>query len=442
MERVVGVGLAGGSGLRARPISLVSQDGIRSKATMRFLGRPLIDWQVDTLREQGISDFHVIAKGRANRYQIKEILGHGERHGARVRYSRVRLDGINTGSGGATLDNLEVWDLSGLALIFPTDSVFEFDLAEMVHAHRRSGALVTIASVTRTAAEVAGKYGVLRTDRQGWANEFLEKPPHHALRQIARADEPVHTNAGMYLVDTEGLRALARGPLAQRRRQSLDWGGDLLPWLIAHGAAVRAHAVGRLGDLGSPRDYLDTMCEALGGEYPSLGKILGPASPDGVRVHESSLTRTDRISGLTLAEKLARGMVRIGPGVRIGREVEIAPGVSVSHSDIDDGVELGTHCQVHGTACQDGALVGPGAVLLDSYVGLMATVESTVDNPTRLDGYTALGDEVTVRAGTHLTAATIFPGLTIDPGNPVPAGATITSTDDLTPALPPEVWRG
>ena len=44
---------------------------------------------------------------------------------------------------------LEYWDIRGPALVFPTDSIIDFDLAPMFAAHRESGAAVTIAAMTR-----------------------------------------------------------------------------------------------------------------------------------------------------------------------------------------------------------------------------------------------------------------------------------------------------
>jgi NDP-sugar pyrophosphorylase family protein len=54
---VAGIALAGGLGLRARPLTLAARGYPRSKATVPVLGRPLIDWQVQMLRRQGIEDF-------------------------------------------------------------------------------------------------------------------------------------------------------------------------------------------------------------------------------------------------------------------------------------------------------------------------------------------------------------------------------------------------
>lgn len=444
MEPVVGIGLAGGSGVRARPISQHTGGVIRSKAAIPFLGATLVEWEIAALREQGVTDVRMVARGRANRYQIKAILGYGERHGVSVRYSRARLDRTNTGSGAATLDALRHWDLTGLALVFPTDSVFELDLAEMVRAHRATGALVTVASVERDAATVAGKYGVLATDERGWAVDFLEKPTAETVRSRLPDPDRAPTNAGVYLVSTAALRSVSTVDcLARLRDTALDWGADLLPWLIRHGYPVRHHPIDRLGDLGTPADYLRTLREVLDDGYPSLTKLLGPATPEGIRVHESSLRQPDPHSGLSLEDKLAAGSVRLGPNVRIGREVEIGPGAVVEDCDLADGVEIGPHCRLRGVACQEGAVIGPHARLTDTYLGVMAEVASDPDRATVLDGWTALGDETLVGAGARLSGVTAAPGLQLPGTLTAPPGTALCTPDDIHRwTAQPSIWHG
>src|SRR5437588_1237767 len=142
---VVGIGLAGGSGVRARPLTLKAPGYLRSKAAMSFLGRRLIRWVIEILRAEGMKEFHVIAHGKENRYQIKVMIGYGEEFGVDVMYSPVKYDSLSMGSADSTLRMLEYWDISGPALVFPTDSIIDFDLEPMNRAHRESGAAVTIA---------------------------------------------------------------------------------------------------------------------------------------------------------------------------------------------------------------------------------------------------------------------------------------------------------
>ncbi|MFC4589453.1 nucleotidyltransferase family protein [Sphaerisporangium corydalis] len=426
---VRGIALVGGKGIRARPLTLTTPDYLRSKAAMRLVGRSLVEWAVELLRAQGVTDFRVAANGSENRCQTKAILGDGARLGVSVHYSRPRFDPANTGSGHATLRCLDHWDLNGLALVFPTDSVFDFDLAAMVRRHRETGASVTVATVPRSPAEAAGKYGVLVSGGDGIVTRFAEKPSMESAERLARGGA-LETNAGMYLIDCQALRMAARRPaLAELGLRRLDWGGDLLPYLISAGSRVASHPIARFGDLGTPEDFLRTMREVLRDEYPAISARMWPATGQGggVRIHESSLDLKDEVSGRSLAEKIRDGVVRIGPGVRIGRDVEIGPGVVLAHSDVADGVDIGEGARLHGVACGEHSIVGPRARLSDSVIGTAVEIRAGAV----LEEFCALGDEVSVHAGVHLRGVSVFPRLDVWSDARVPDGACLVKPSDV-----------
>jgi NDP-sugar pyrophosphorylase family protein len=424
--------LAGGSGIRARPITLEAPGYIRSKATMGFAGRPLIEWQLMGLQDQGINSFYIIVNGRENRSQVKDVIGHGDALGAQVRYSRSRMDRHNTGSGEATLTGIVHWGLNDLALVFPTDSLFEFDLTRMVAEHIASGALVTVATVERTAVGVAGKYGTMVVDGDGWIRRFVEKPALPEVLALSPDPMRVPINAGLYLIDCAALARLATDTgLTRLAQRQLDWGHDLLPWLTANGYPVRCSTIGKAGDLGNPRDYLETLGDVLAGGYPHLLKRMEQPYPGNIWIHESSLSQCDPVTGLSLAAKMTEGLVQIGPNVRIGRHVEIGPHAVVADAFIGDGVDLHAGSIVRRSACMDGTIVGVGARVIDSHVGIMANIESTPQTLTVVEGYSALGHEVTLRPGVRLNGVAVYPGITVPAGTFVAPGTTLTEATDL-----------
>jgi len=439
-DSTVGIILAGGRGERAKPITLQSADYIRSKALIPFAGRPLIEWIVETCRDQGIRCFYVVAQGAENRSQIKLVLGHGERYGVEIDYSRARFDQYNVGSGAATLHNLEQWNLTGSALVMPVDSLFDFSLDELRATHEAADAVVTVAAVSRTPEEIAGKYGVMGTTADGLVSGFLEKPQLARIHEEFPHTGPSHrthtlpTNAGMYLIDCARLRLAARTPeLIRLAQQRLDWGRDLLPWLVGHDQRVAVGPIARLGDLGSIGDYLGTLGEALNGLYPYVNRALGdPLSADPrYWIHETSLRTKDSATGTTLAQKIAEGSVVLGPGVRIGRHAEIGTDVHLRYTDIGDGVDVAEGARLDRTVVGDGAVIGPYARISDSYVGPMAQVQSDRRTPVRLEQHTAVGDGAYLWPGTRLSGVSVYPRLRVPALSKVPTGTQLTSSDDI-----------
>jgi NDP-sugar pyrophosphorylase family protein len=439
---VIGIGLAGGQGTRARPLTLKAPGYLRSKAAMAFLGRRLIRWVIQILSAEGIKQYAIIAHGKENRYQIKVLIGYGEEFGVDVQYSPVKYDALSTGSADSTLRMLEYWDLDGTALIFPTDSLIDFDLEPMLERHRETGAAVTVAAMTRAPTEVAGKYGVMLADPESKVLSFVEKPTLGEIRDyFGVRDErefenlPLLTNAGFYLVDVRALREVAEHPqVALLRRRSLDFGKDFLPWLVGHGYPVYAHPVRRIGDLGNVEDYLDTMVDALRGSFESVARLMGPPyDPDRrVWIAPESLSMRDAETGKTLYEKLEEGLVTIGPAVRIGRYCEIGPGVVITESNLDDDVEVREGAHISRSQVRDGAIIGHGARVVRSVVGSMSEVRSDPAHPTVLEDRVALGDEVVVYAGVRLSGGvSVYPRLKVPSGIRVPPGAELTSAEDV-----------
>ena len=443
---VVGIGLAGGEGVRARPLTLKAPGYLRSKAAMAFLGRRLINWVVAILSAEGIKEYGIIAHGKENRYQTKVLLRYGEELGVDVRYSPVKLDQLNRGSADSTLRMLDYWDMHRPALVFPTDSIIDFDLEPMLSQHLETEAVVTIAAMTRAPAEVAEKYGVLLTGPDHRVLEFAEKPTLSDLRahfEVRDPDEfdrlPLLTNAGFYLVDTQALRRLEGQPAIQAlRRVRLDFGKDLLPWLVGNGHPVYAHPARRIGDLGNVRDYVETAVDVLGGRFASVLRLMGPPfdAERNVWVEPESLHLRDDETGTTLLEKLSNGSVTIGPGVRIGRYCEIGPGVTITESNLDDDVEVQAGATIERSMVRDGAIVGAGARIRESVIGSMSEVRSLADRPTILDDFVALGDEVVVHAGARLAGeVSVYPRLKVPAGTRVPRGKTLTSAQDILDCL-------
>ena len=248
-----------------------------------------------------------------------------------------------------------------------------------------------MAAMTRGPVEVAGKYGVMLTDADGRIVEFVEKPTREELRGHFSAVPdpdfdrlPLLTNAGFYLVDATWLRELAGNvEIASIRRERLDFGKDLLPWLVGNGIPVYAHTVRAVGDLGNPRDYLQTMVDALHGDFESVTRQLGPPfDPErGVWIAPESLSMRDERTGRTLSEKLAEGLVTIGPAARIGRFCEIGPGVVITESNLDDDVEVREGAYISRSQIRDGAIIGPGARLRSAVVGSMTEIRSEHSSP-------------------------------------------------------------
>jgi NDP-sugar pyrophosphorylase family protein len=180
--------------------------------------------------------------------------------------------------------------VDGLALVFPADSAFELDLAEMMKEHRTGGAVLTVGSVRYDAGTVARRHEAIVTDRQGWCTRFLDRPARATIRSVFGRETAIDTTVGLYLLDCEYFRRmLASGLLAGMLRTGLDWDSDLLPWLVAFGAPVRVWPIEQFSDPGPAPDCLETIQAVLAGDFPQLTAMPVARFGDRSWVYRSSL---------------------------------------------------------------------------------------------------------------------------------------------------------
>jgi NDP-sugar pyrophosphorylase family protein len=192
--------------------------------------------------------------------------------------------------------------------------------------------------------------------------------------------------------------------------------------------------VRRIGDLGNVEDYIETTIDVLRGRFESVNRLMGPPyDPEhNVWIEPESLHLRDEKSGKTLQEKMAEGLVTIGPHVRIGRYTEIAPGVVITEADVDDDVDIREGAYIARSCIRDGAIVGPAATVRNSVVGSMSEVRSVPGRPTVIDEFVALGDEVIVHPGVRLAGhISVYPRLKIPAGIHVAPGTDLETPQDV-----------
>ncbi len=162
LERLdTAVVLSGGEGVRLRPIT---QD--LPKGLVRVGGKPLLQWVVEWLRENGVSN---IVMGVAYlKDEIMKFFGDGARFDLKIRYSVHTVEG-GTGEGFRLAISRYVNDETFVAL--NGDQITDLKLLQMFTEHKRGNALATIAVVHPRLP-----FGQVRIGGDGFCEGFAEKP--------------------------------------------------------------------------------------------------------------------------------------------------------------------------------------------------------------------------------------------------------------------------
>lgn len=164
--------LAGGFGKRLRPLT-----DDRPKPLVEVAGRPILAWQMDWLRDQGVSDI-VLAVGYLGG-KIFDYVGDGSQFGVKVYYSVEREP---LGTGGAVKNALRYINDEHF-IVVNGDVITNLRIDRLIKALR--GDVTGAIALT----PLRSPYGIVQVDDEGFIVNFQEKP------QL-----PYLINAGVYVL--------------------------------------------------------------------------------------------------------------------------------------------------------------------------------------------------------------------------------------------------
>ena len=244
--------MAGGMGTRLRPVT-----GDRPKPMADILGRPIMEHILLHLKSCGFDEICAAVKYRAE--DIMEYFGDGERLGLRLQY-RIETEAL--GTAGAVKNCRDFYGDEDF-LVISADAACDFELQELMRAHRKSGAAISIA-LHRNREPL--RFGLAVQDNEGWVRAFIEKPdwPHVVTDLV---------NTGIYVISPRVME------LVPEAKES-DFGRDIFPELLRRGEKILGlEMAGYWRDMGSPGDYYRCCADA----YEGIWKIHPAAAGGGNR---------------------------------------------------------------------------------------------------------------------------------------------------------------
>ncbi|MEM9343434.1 MAG: glucose-1-phosphate adenylyltransferase [Pseudomonadota bacterium] len=238
-NRTMAFVLAGGRGSRLKELT-----DLRVKPAVYFGGKTrIIDFALSNALNSGIRRIAVATQYkahslirhcqrgwdffRAERNEFLDILPASQRLGDKAWYE---------GTADAVRQNIDIIDSYNIdyILILAGDHIYKMDYEVMLQHHVQAEADVTVGCLTVSRAE-ATAFGVMDVDAQMQITSFLEKPedppsipgdPDHALASM-----------GIYVFRWSFLRELLLRD-AEDPNSSHDFGGDIIPYVVANGKAV------------------------------------------------------------------------------------------------------------------------------------------------------------------------------------------------------------
>jgi mannose-1-phosphate guanylyltransferase / phosphomannomutase len=333
---------------------------------------------LELLRLHGVTEVIVTLRYLAS--AIQDFFEDGSNLGMKLTYV---VEEIPLGTAGSVRNAAPYLDET--FIVISGDALTDFNLAEIVAAHRAFGAPATI---TLTQVPNPLEYGVTITDEGGQVVRFLEKPTWGEVISDT-------VNTGIYVLEPEVLDLIPANT-------NYDFSKELFPHMLAHKRGIYGYvAQGYWCDIGNIEEYRRANADLLYGRV-NLPEPIG---------------------------------THIGGGIWVGQDVEISPSAQLfGPIYLGDGVKIKGDVQIYGpsvirdyTVVDNYNRIERSTVWRNNYIGencelrgvIIARHCSIKPKVVAYEG-SVIGDHCTVGEG-----AVLHPDVKLWPHKQVDAGATV-----------------
>ncbi len=391
----------GGRATRLLPLTAET-----SKACLRLLNRPLVEFSLLSLASQGIRNFIFGVKGYTNYRDLYDYFESG--YGFSVRYNikpRIHIkyqpNVPDLGSADSARINMDYYELCNPIFAVQGDNVFDLKVKNLFNYHKEKDACLTI--VLREVDNVEG-LGIADIDTNGRIKRFVEKPlPKDAPSNLA--------NTGLYVMSPEVRKIFKEKGVQQiiKEKNRLDFGYDFIPYIIETGRPVYGYTLkGSWFDVGTPKNYLEAMKNLLCGGFSTLKDFGGRLSGEELIWVQGESNDSEK-KRQEIIQKIKNKKITLEGAVLIGRHCQIEDGARIVNSCIDNFTHIGKNALVVNSAIMDRVIIGDHAEVYDSIIGRHVVVNSSANDRTKITDTSVVADDVTIEEGCTLSASKVFP---------------------------------
>ena len=264
------------------------------------------------------------------------------------------------------------------ALILSGDQLYQMDFNEMIQAHQKSGASISIATLPVNAKE-ASEFGILKTDDANFITSFIEKPAADLLPnwtsevsdEMKAEGKHYLASMGIYIFNRDLLIDLMSNP------NTKDFGKEIIPQAIGKQKILSYQYEGYWTDIGN----IDSFFEAnlgLTDDIPKFNlfdnsskiytraRVLPPSKISGAStIDKSMVTEGCIINGAKIEHSVIGIRSRIGFGTVISNSYLMGNDFYQNIEEIKHNIEnniinvgIGNRCSINNTIVDKNCRIG------------------------------------------------------------------------------------
>lgn len=434
--------MSGGKGTRIRPLTLTTPTTNDPKCFIQVLGKPFIEYSLQTIHDIGINDVQFLTQYSDNRIPLVNYMQSGERHGLNIHYSYPEDDKKNIGSASAILNH--IFDEHNLLInnkkykhiiALANDNLYyDSNFNEIIEKHIDSEAIITVLTINLPALMTIQKYGIaipddnnILTKESQWQEKpknstVLAKMLNTSIQELPETKAQVST--GGYLFNIQKLKELKGEKWIKEKiessdptkRDSFDIGTHLIQSLIREGHKVRTAVIEKWYDFGSREEFLDSVIESIKGNITPIRKDLlsrGFYTHDSEKrtwIHKEVLESYALGTEKLVKDLILEGSIKIGPNVRIGKEVRLGNNISISNANIDRNVTIKEGALINRAQIGVFTVVGKYCQIKDAFIGSEVIIESNENQKTTIQN-SSIGNICHIPHDSEVIYSLIAPGI-------------------------------
>jgi len=235
------------------------------------------------------------------------------------------------------------------ALILSGDQLYQMDFNEMIDAHIKSGAEITLATLPVVAKE-APEFGILKADSDNIIQEFIEKPAAELLPDwTSDVSEEMKREGKIYLASM-GIYVFNRNLLIELmdNQETQDFGKEIIPQSIQTHKVLSYQYEGYWTDIGNIESFYEANL-GLTDDIPKFNlfdraktvythaRLLPPSKISGTTLENTIISEGCIIHASRIEHSVIGIRARIGKGTTIANSYVMGNDYYQKLEEISDG---------------------------------------------------------------------------------------------------------
>ena len=269
------------------------------------------------------------------------------------------------------------------ALILSGDQLYQMNFNEMIRAHEKSGATISIATLPVTKKE-ASEFGILKTDSKNFITSFIEKPAAELLPDWTSEVSDENAKEGKHYLASMGIYIFNRELLAElmSNPNTKDFGKEIIPQAIGKQKILSYQYEGYWTDIGNIESFFKANLE-LTDDIPKFNlfdstsaiytraRVLPPTKiTKETIITQSIITEGCIINGTKIEHSVIGIRSRIGFGTTIKNSYlmgnELYQNTNEIRTNIDKGIiniGIGDRCIINNAIVDKNCRIGNDVTL-------------------------------------------------------------------------------